>query len=86
MRGEASDAARAEAKRETAEAARQREQAAPLSAGRCRPRMAYGRLLAEVPRQCVIVGTTNAEFYLKDPPLLSCPSQTVRLSGDHPRP
>jgi hypothetical protein len=37
-----------------------------LSRRHDRSRMAYGRLLAEVARQCVIVGTTNSEFYLKD--------------------
>jgi predicted P-loop ATPase len=31
-----------------------------------RARMAYGRLAIEVPRQCVIVGTTNSASYLKD--------------------
>ena len=31
-----------------------------------RARMAYGRLVTEVPRQCIIVGTTNSEEYLKD--------------------
>jgi hypothetical protein len=36
-----------------------------LSRRHDRARMAYGRLVAES-RQCVIVGTTNAEFYLKD--------------------
>jgi hypothetical protein len=31
-----------------------------------RSRMAYGRLVQEVPRQCVIIGTTNSSVYLKD--------------------
>ena len=31
-----------------------------------RGRLAYGHLVSEVPRQCVIVGTTNSEEYLKD--------------------
>lgn len=31
-----------------------------------RARLAYGRLTEEVPRQCVIFGTTNSAFYLKD--------------------
>lgn len=31
-----------------------------------RARMAYHRLVTEVPRQCVIVGTTNSEEYLRD--------------------
>ena len=31
-----------------------------------RARMSYDRLVTEVPRQCVIVGTTNSEQYLKD--------------------
>jgi predicted P-loop ATPase len=31
-----------------------------------RSRMAYGRLVKEAPRQCVIIGTTNASRYLKD--------------------
>lgn len=29
-------------------------------------RMAYGRMVTEAPRQCVIVGTTNSEQYLRD--------------------
>jgi predicted P-loop ATPase len=32
-----------------------------------RARLAYGRLTAEFPRQCVIFGTTNASEYLRDP-------------------
>jgi len=31
-----------------------------------RARMAYGRLVSEVPRQCVVVGTTNSSVYLRD--------------------
>ena len=31
-----------------------------------RARMAYGRLVEEAPRQCVIIGTTNSARYLKD--------------------
>ena len=31
-----------------------------------RARMAYGRMITESPRQCVIVGTTNSEHYLRD--------------------
>jgi hypothetical protein len=31
-----------------------------------RARMAYGHIVSEVPRQCIIVGTTNAEEYLRD--------------------
>ena len=31
-----------------------------------RARMAYGHFVTEVPRQCIIVGTTNATEYLKD--------------------
>jgi len=31
-----------------------------------RARMAYGRMVTEVPRQFVVVGTTNADRYLKD--------------------
>lgn len=30
-------------------------------------RLAYGRHPAEIPRQCVIIGSTNSEHYLKDP-------------------
>lgn len=32
-----------------------------------RARMAFGRLTLAVPRQCVFVGTTNSDRYLKDP-------------------
>ena len=31
-----------------------------------RARMAYGRLVSEVPRQCIVVGTTNSSVYLRD--------------------
>jgi predicted P-loop ATPase len=31
-----------------------------------RARLAYGRVTVDVPRQCIIVGTTNATAYLKD--------------------
>jgi predicted P-loop ATPase len=31
-----------------------------------RARLAYGRITSEVPRQCVIVGTTNDQEYLRD--------------------
>jgi hypothetical protein len=31
-----------------------------------RARMAYGRLVTEAPRQCIFVGTTNSQEYLKD--------------------
>jgi len=31
-----------------------------------RARLAYGRIVSEVPRQCVIVGTTNSLEYLRD--------------------
>jgi hypothetical protein len=31
-----------------------------------RARLAYDRLMTEVPRQCVIIGTTNSERYLRD--------------------
>lgn len=31
-----------------------------------RARLAYGRHPVEIPRQCIIVGTTNSEHYLKD--------------------
>jgi predicted P-loop ATPase len=31
-----------------------------------RARLAYGRIVSEVPRQCVIVGTTNDREYLRD--------------------
>lgn len=37
-----------------------------LSRREDRARMAYGRLTTELPRQCVIVGTTNSVHYLKD--------------------
>lgn len=32
-----------------------------------RARLAYGRQPVELPRQCVIIGSTNSEHYLKDP-------------------
>jgi predicted P-loop ATPase len=31
-----------------------------------RARMAYGRLVTEAPRQCIFIGTTNSQEYLKD--------------------
>ncbi len=31
-----------------------------------RARLAYGRIASEAPRQCIIVGTTNSERFLKD--------------------
>jgi len=31
-----------------------------------RARMSYGRLVKEYPRRCIIIGTTNADSYLKD--------------------
>jgi len=31
-----------------------------------RARLAYGRLVSERPRQCVVIGSTNAEHYLRD--------------------
>lgn len=31
-----------------------------------RARLAYGRHPVEIPRQCIIIGTTNSEHYLKD--------------------
>ena len=37
-----------------------------LSRRRDRARMSYDRLVTEVPRQCVIVGTTNSTQYLRD--------------------
>ena len=37
-----------------------------LSRRRDRARMAYGRIPNEVPRQCVIIGTTNSKNYLRD--------------------
>ncbi|MEM8835105.1 MAG: VapE domain-containing protein [Planctomycetota bacterium] len=38
-----------------------------LSRTHDRARLAYGRATTELPRQCVIIGTTNAEQYLRDP-------------------
>lgn len=32
-----------------------------------RARLAYGRHPVELPRQCIIIGSTNSEHYLKDP-------------------
>jgi predicted P-loop ATPase len=37
-----------------------------VSRPRDRERKAYGRFRTEVPRTCIFIGTTNAEFYLKD--------------------
>jgi predicted P-loop ATPase len=31
-----------------------------------RARMAYGRITSEVPRQCIFIGTTNSERFLRD--------------------
>lgn len=39
---------------------------AMLSRRRDQARMAFGRLVSEAPRECVMVGTTNDEEYLKD--------------------
>lgn len=37
-----------------------------LSRGTDRGRLAYDRITSEVPRQCIIIGTTNSEHYLID--------------------
>ena len=37
-----------------------------LSRQHDRARMAYGRITRDVPRQCVIIGTTNSDRYLRD--------------------
>jgi predicted P-loop ATPase len=39
---------------------------AMLSRQHDRGRLAYGRVTTEEPRQCVVIGTTNDEIYLKD--------------------